>query len=200
MRISTKIEPISRDIRLLIDADLSPEAQSQVLAEYAAEEIAAAAETNRQVLGGEAAEKTVIVDGRVGAALETVRPDGVIVAEFHLIADVIAWIGAQLVQASPVRSGRYQNSHVMFVDGREMPLGAEIDSAREVAFVNVQPYARKIERGASAQAPEGVYMAVAELARRRFGNIARIFFDYQSVVGGSRNKADRNPAIIVQVG
>jgi hypothetical protein len=51
-------------------------------------------------------------------------------------------------------------------------------------FVNVQPYARKIERGESPSAPEGVYEAVATLARQRFGNVARIRFEYRVPVGG----------------
>jgi hypothetical protein len=51
--------------------------------------------------------------------------------------------------------------------------------------VNTQPYARKIERGHSKQAPNGVYETVAHLAARRFGNMARIRFGYRSPLFGS---------------
>ena len=53
-------------------------------------------------------------------------------------------------------------------------------AAEEYVFINTQPYARKIEgtggRRMAPQAPDGVYQAVATLAQRRFGNIARITF------------------------
>jgi len=73
-------------------------------------------------------------------------------------------------------------------------------------FLNIQPYARKIERGQSSQAPDGVYQAVATLAQRRFGNVAKITFSYRTAIGGAiigGRKGDRsdlrNPAIIVSL-
>ena len=52
-------------------------------------------------------------------------------------------------------------------------------------FLNAQSYARKIERGQSSQAPDGVYEAVAAMAARRFGNVARIRFGFRSVQEGA---------------
>ena len=84
-------------------------------------------------------------------------------------------------------------------------------------FLNTQPYARKIEgyRGlggvvhrapSSPQAPDGVYQAVATLAQRKFGNVAKITFSYRTAIGGEiiggkagdRSKL-RNPAIVVRL-
>jgi hypothetical protein len=50
--------------------------------------------------------------------------------------------------------------------------------------VNTQPYARKIEKGLSPAAPDGVYEVVAALAKRRFGNIASIKFSYRAPLAG----------------
>jgi hypothetical protein len=54
-------------------------------------------------------------------------------------------------------------------------------------FINTQPYARKLEKGASSQAPDGVYQSVAVLASRRFGNIAKVRFGYRVPLFGSIN-------------
>lgn len=200
MTISSRIESISRDVALLIAEDLSPEAQSAALAQFAAGEIAEAERANRGVVGSGLAGKQVFVDGREGAPLASVQPNGVIVAEFNLLGDMIEWIGAQLVLNSPRRSGKYASSHVMFVDGVQQQLGSAVADASEVAFVNLQPYARKIERGLSSQAPDGVYQAIASVAARRFGNVARVYFDYRTLVAGSKAKNNRQPAIVVRIG
>lgn len=199
MGISIKVEPIDRDIALIVADDLSPEAGSGFLAAFAQEQIDDARSSNGQIMG-QVPSYEQTVDGRLGAALESVRPDGTIVAEFDLLFELFSWIGAQLVSRSPRRSGRYAQSHVFFVDGRETEILAAVPDARQYAFVNVLPYARKVERGLSAQAPDGVYQSVAAVAARRFGNIARIRFEYRAVAEGRRAKTDRNPAIVISLG
>lgn len=194
MPVRVKVDPINRDIDLLLSQDLSPSAMSQVFAEYAHGEIEDAKQTNARILG-RVPRHTVTVDGREGAPLTTVRPDGVIVAEFELVQDLLIWIDQQLVTHSPRKSGQYARSHVLFADGVEADV-SKPRLAQEYVFINVQPYARKIERGSSSQAPDGVYQAVSVLARRRFGNVARVTFSYRTVQGGK----ERNPAIIIMLG
>lgn len=101
--------------------------------------------------------------------------------------------------------------HRLYADGAEVAVGvrgqipADVPQAGEYVFLNIVPYARKIERGLSPQAPEGVYQTVAVLAQRRFGNLARVTFSYRTAVGGGivggklGNRAEqRQPAIIVR--
>lgn len=183
MVISTRVDPVDRDIRLIIDQDLSPAAQSERLAAFAGEALADAEATNRAALGMTPPHHT-FVDGREGAALASVRPNGVIVFEFDLVFDMLEWIGKQLVRNSPVLTGRYARSHRLFADGMEIQPGGTVPPAETYVFVNLQPYARKIERGLSDQAPDGVYQSVAALAKRRFGNIAAIKFSYRSIQEG----------------
>lgn len=207
MAVSTRVEPINRDIDLMLHESLSPQAQSAALAEFAGAQIDEATQANRNVLG-RSPRRTVTVDGREGAPLESVSPAGVIVAEFELVDDVLAWIGEQLVRHSPVgKTGLYQRSHTLFADGVEIDVGGVIPAATEYSFLNLVPYARKIELGSSSQAPDGVYQAVAMLARRRFGNIAKIGFSYRtalqgSIIGGAQGNrsSQRNPAVIVTLG
>lgn len=214
MAISTKIEPLDRDIALILSEDLSPEARSAVLAEYAHEQISEVRMQNAQVLG-QVPDYEVIVDGRRGASLESVKPSGVVVAEFDLLLELFAWIGQQLVANSPVRSGLYSRSHVFLADGIEVEPTGAVPEAAEYVFANTQPYARKIENGLSAQAPDGVYQSVAAVATRRFGNVARIYFGYREFAGGAVGAyggrfsaksraavktATRQPAIIIKLG
>lgn len=205
MSLRVRADPIDRDIELMLSESLSPKAQAATLAEFAKEQIEEARQANRSALRREP-RSTIAVDGRQGAALASVRPDGVIVAEFELVEDVLRWIAEQLERYSPRKSGRYQKSNILFADGVEIDPNGPIGVADEYIYVNAQPYSRKIELGSSSQAPDGVYQVVAVLGQRRFGNIARISFSYRtalvgSIVGGrSGNRSEnRNPAIIVRV-
>ena len=184
MALRTRIDPIDRDIGVLIDDLVSPRAQSARLAQVAAEELARGQAQNQSVLGYVPKHDT-FVDQRRDVPLESVRPDGTIIFEFKLIESTLGDIAEMLVLASPVRSGRYQGSHALFADGVEVEPGKVPPNASEYALVNSQPYARKIERGLSPQSPEGVYHVVAELAARRFGNIARIRFGFRSLPSGA---------------
>jgi hypothetical protein len=206
MATSIRIEPIDRDIRLILDENLSPQARSHDFADFAQDTIDQVEADNASILGRVPRSKT-FVDGRETNDLYSVRPDGgIIVAEFELIDDALQWIAQQLEQHSPVKTGRYQKSHTLFADGQEVAIGGTIPEADEYVFTNSVPYARKIERGSSSQAPDGVYQAVASLAQRRFGNIARITFGYRTAIGGTfvggragNRSENRNPAIIVRL-
>ncbi len=183
MAVSIKIDPIAKDVELFFAESLGPEGRSKALAAFAREQLAAAQKTNAAAIGRQPQHDTY-VDGVKGGTEESVRPDGTIIYEFELVTDVIDWIQEQLIRHSPVRSGRFQKSHLLFADGVEVQFGAKIPAATVYVFVNSQPYARKIERGLSSQAPEGVFEVVAVLGQRRFGNIATVRFAFESLLGG----------------
>jgi hypothetical protein len=191
--LTTRVQPLVQDVNLMMREDLGAKGRSALLAGFALEAINDAAQQNKQALGV-VPPYDIYVDGQEGAQLTSVKPDGVIRAEFHLVFDVLAWIATQLQTHSPVLTGRYAKSHELFADGAEVGDPDHAPPADEYVFTNIQPYARKIERGKSSQAPDGVYQAVATLAQSRFGNIAKITFSYRTVIGG-----ERNPAIIVRL-
>lgn len=182
MAVRIRIDPIDRDIAVLLSQDLSKESQSQVFAQFAREKIEEARVINRTALGRDPRVR-ITVDGAEGVSLARVRPDGTIIAEFEIVLDALGWINTQLQMHSPVKSGLYAKSHELFADGAHVPNPNNAPPAEEYVFVNVQPYARKIERGLSSQAPVGVYQAVATLGSGRFGNSARISFSFRSAVG-----------------
>ena len=196
MAVTVRVEPIAKDIELML-ADIKGPGAGQALAQFAREEIEAAKETNRSVLGRVPPYK-IVVDGNKGASLDSVRGDGVVFVEFELIGDILTFISDMLHQFSPTKTGTYKRSHIILADGQEIAPGGQAPIAAEYVFINTVPYARKIERGSSSQAPNGVYEAVSLLARRRFGNFASIVFAFRSITTG-RGRSDRNPAVVVRL-
>lgn len=173
----------------------SLQARQRIAADAAQRILTDATAKNRAALGREPPHRT-IVDGRDGAPLASVNPDGgSIVFRFTLVRDVLAWIDEQLVIHSPVLTGRYAKAHTWLADGQPFELGATVPEAREYSVVSTVPYAWKIERGASSQAPHGVYEVVAVLAGRRFDNIAHVGFGFRSplldYVPGGANRVER---------
>lgn len=183
MAVSIKFKPMDRELKILVDKALSPEIRQSLIARVAREGIAEGDAVNRAALGA-SPPHTETVDGRQGAPLESVNPDnGIIVARWEFLNEVVAWVNEELRRVSPVRSGRYRDSHVLLADGVEVEPPATGIVAKEWGFVSTVPYARKIEPGIppgraalSKQALKGVYLAVAADARQRFGNIAIIRF------------------------
>jgi len=219
--LSARIEPVDRDVEVLISDVLSPVAQSAALAEEARKQLKVGEEQNRSVLG-RIPPHTTTVDGSANGDENQVKPDGVIVYEFDLATDLFVYIADQLQTHAPVggagdpHPGLYKKSFDLYADGELIEVGKAIpQEAREFVFINDLPYSRKIELGRSSQAPDGVFQAVALLARARFGNVARIEFNYRAPLGAPKtvqvsprgtararteNKSDnRYPAIVVSL-
>ncbi len=176
-----RISPAIREMELKLSAHMSARHRSERLAAFALEKITEAKIANGQ--NGEMARHRQIVDGREGAPLSSVKPDGVIIARFDLLREVLDWIAIQLNHESPVAKGTYAKSHVLFVDGEPFEGDGPLPEGKVYSFSNVQPYARRIEFGWSSKAPEGVYEAVATVAARKFGNIAKIKFGFFPILG-----------------
>jgi hypothetical protein len=205
MPLRTRVQPIQKDVQLLLDEFKSPQQRSKALAQFAHDEIEDAKKINRRALGYDPP-VTIYVDGNKSISIESVK--NVVVADFELIGQLVLWVHGQLQMHSPVRTGKYKRSHTLFADGHQVePIGPEVPVASEYVFVNLVPYARKIERGSSSQAPDGVYQVVAHLAQQQFRGVGRITFSYRTVlegliVGGKKGdrSENRNPAIIIKGG
>lgn len=183
----------ARDISLRIERTLSREAQQKVVAKAARGILKDAQEQNARVLG-QVPPHEHWVDRQPQAPFETVNPDGGnITIQFQLVNEVVDWIYARLVEASPVLTGDYRNSHRLFADGAEMTEPDPTLQARRWEIVSNLPYARKIERGLSDQAPDGVYEVTAALARQRFGNVAEIKFTWVGIIEGMTGEYSRQP-------
>jgi hypothetical protein len=196
MAVVTKVDSIEKEVDIIINDMLSPAAQSRAFAAFAREEIKAGDELNRQILG-RVPPRTVTVDGSPGSALERVSPTGTIVAEWELVVDILQWIADTLRERSPVVSGIYREGHTLFIDGVEVPMGAQIPSATEYVFTNQVPYARKLEVGKTesgrdfvVQVPNRIYERTFKDAKARFGKQVRISFGYEALVGAYKLQQD----------
>ena len=199
--LSGSAEPLDLDVQAIIAEDLSPDAQSRILAQVARDELAAAEATNRVALGYVPGHTTT-VDGAAGADESRVRPDGEIVYAFDLVQDLFAWIAHELESFAPVRSGRYLHAFLFFVDGVLASLDGEAPEGREFVFMSAVPYAGKIEgehrAPESPQAPNGVFEAVAVLAQHAFPG-ADVAFSYRSPFTPITGVKD-TPAITIRLG
>lgn len=187
-------------------AAASPQALRKLMFSTARAQIEAVEESHRRLLGT-ALPKRQVVDGMEGKPIEQVERS--IVIEWSILAFAARWVGRELMARSPVKSGRYKDAHSLIVDGEVVRFQRaalrDLSPAAEVAFVNLLPYARKIEKGLSPKAPSGVYEATAEAARARFKGL-KIEYAYRTYAGdlprwktGPRNAAQRRfPTIVMR--
>ncbi len=184
MALRTKLDSFDLTRDVMVAAGLTPQGQAKAFQQAAREIIASTDQRNARALG-HVPPKTVTVDQSRGASIESAKADSVVFVEYELVETALGFIGDLLVRHSPVRSGRFQKSWILFADGVAVEPGKIPSGAEEYAFLNAQPYSRKIERGLSPQAPEGVADVVATLAKRRWGNIANIRFSFRSFPSGA---------------
>lgn len=164
----------------------------------------------------------VVTDGVPRRAPDQVRAFGKIewIARANAV-EMALWIKAQVEQRSPVLTGAYQRGHILMLNGAEAKDLRGYRTGDRIQIVNPMPYARKLEgrpartrgrkgqrtrtagvRGASKQAPQGVYRVVHRLAVARYGRSVFIDFKYVplstgvTVRGrGAKRRAHVYPAI-----
>lgn len=181
---------------------LTGEPRRRQLIALAHQVIAEASEINDRATGQKVGYAT-IVDGRLGAPIETVKTGGMIVALFAVHAAAVDFTWATLAALSPVDQNPktmdevvYRDRHLLLVNGEEQSPPVDVKPDDIVTFVNLLPYARKIEHGWSKkQAPDGVYEAAAAIVKGRFGNIVDIRFGYGSFLGSTASRDTRYPYI-----
>lgn len=204
------------DRRIVFDGSgiFSPQMRAEAFARMASSSIAEIDASNDAAVGRDVAYKT-FVDGHATPNLRVATENSVIVARWELGAGVIAYIADLLAHAGPALTGAYRKSMRIYADGVEIDDPDKAFGAREVLFLSIVPYARKIERGLKGYAPGHVYEAVAAMANARFSNAARIKFTYAEPEGpaplldawvakaassqkrGGAAKNRRQPAILV---
>lgn len=205
--------PVRGTVEALIRGDLSPAAQREAAAAYARQKLDEVKDHNRRATGREPPHRQV-VDGRVGAALDTVNPNGGRIVFLFDVGpnDVLTFVAEQLVLHAPRKSGRFADSFRLYAGGRQIEAGAALPRADEYLVMSPLPYSGKLERGLSDQAPDGLFHAVATLAARLFGDRFSVRFSYRGLgefgltpnasggrgAPGERRARDRTPVIVVR--
>lgn len=190
-----RITPFARQMDIA-KSNLVGEGRRRHLIEVAQRLRDDALENNARILGRRPDYETV-VDGIKGAAEENVRLGGTIVYLFQIggqsMAEAVRSALDLVRRLSPKLTGRYRDTHRVLVNGFEISTAnpEALDALKEtdiVAVVNLQPYARRIERGWSKQAPNGVYEVAAGMLKSRFGNLLKIGFTYDRYPGFGAGK------------
>jgi hypothetical protein len=171
-------------------ANMEPAALAAQLAAFAKSELAAAIQR-----GDASPPYETVVNGRVGAAEESVIPPGPIVYVFsggNLWPAVIGFALDYLQRRSPVDSGDYRNSFVVIADGRikggsyagvyrRALLGGkvqgptDIPASAKVIITNTQPYTRKIEMGAMRMSvPPGLFKDAESAVAGEYGEVVSV--------------------------
>jgi hypothetical protein len=172
------------DQRVVFDGAgiFGPEARAEAFANMARASIEEIDRENDAAVGRDVHYRT-FVDGHETSNLREAKETSVILARWELGAGVVSYIWDLLGKSGPVLSGKYRASARMYADGVEIDDPDKAIGAREVLFLPIVPYARKIERGKGGYAPGHVYEAVAAMANARFSNVARIKFTYAEPEG-----------------
>jgi hypothetical protein len=152
------------------------------------------------------------VDGTTRKPLELVNPFGTVdvVAKVG-ISDMVLGIYNFIVLKSPITTGYYSRQNIVLVNNKNVAENeeqlknflktAEFKHSDTIRFVNIAPYARKLERhGVSrgrkkpkvnkrhgkrlgeVNVPNGVYVLAERAAQRKYGKNAYIKFNF--IVGG----------------
>jgi hypothetical protein len=161
----------------LATADLEPAAIKVALAAFARESLA------ELISSGQASPRyDRYVNGRLGAAEETVELPGPIIYEFSLWEPVITFALDALQKASPRKSGRFAASFIVLANQKVVTDYDSIGPEDEVIITNFQPYIRKVEGGQLGTARFAVFDGTKRALARVFGgarNSAAFSFETQ---------------------
>lgn len=182
MAARVKIQVFDRSFFFEGGGIFSPEARAEAFAVMAKTTFEEIDQENDAAVGRDVKYRT-FVDGRETTNLREAKDKSVIVARWELGAEVVAYIWDLLHKAGPRLSGDYRALIGMYADGVGITDPDDAIGAREVLFVSLVPYARKIERGQGGYSPGHVYQAVAAMANARFSNIAKIKFTFAEPEG-----------------
>ena len=201
--ITTKVERFDRGVTDVMQSWIAPASQSQLLSAAAKDLFAQTDAANQAAAGAQSVSHVTTIDGFKTEALDRLNANSVVTRAYDLMPMVLAAIGEMLWEFSPVRTGRYQHSHRLLVDGQEIAdvspgwvVPALPPDAHEIAFVATAPYAGLLEPhdgqpGESRQESDGAYHVVAVLGNAEYAPLASMTFTYISF--GGRDE----PAIVI---
>lgn len=115
-----------------------------------------------------------------------------VVIRYTYIDDIAQFVLQTLRDRSPVGSGAdkhpglYRDSHMLFIDGHNVPDAKNWQPGQALEFSNPVPYARQIELGTmKISVPPHVYEDTAPLVAARYGNSVNVQFVFMPLRFGS---------------
>lgn len=173
----TGMDFFERDLRLAT-AGLEPQQINAALAKFARVELAKA------IAAGASPQYERSVNGRIGAAEESVIAPGPIVYTFVNWSIAINAALAELQRRAPRRSGRYAGSFVVVVGGRTVVTDySKLRPNAEIVIFSPMPYTRKIETGYNGPGARHFDLSKSAL-NRHFKGAFEFEMKYVDVPGG----------------
>jgi hypothetical protein len=171
------MEFFERDLRIAT-AGLEPTQVNAALAKFARAELAKA------IAAGASPQYDRYVNGRAGAAEESVVAPGPILYVFTNWTLVINTALEELKKRAPRRTGRYANSFIVVVGGRTVVTDySKLRPDSEVIILNAYPSTRKIETGYNG--PGKRHFDLSKVALNgRFKGAFQFEMKYVDVPGG----------------
>jgi len=126
-------------------------------------------------------------------ALETVKLPGPIVSAFDYRREIAKVALEELRKASPVDSGAYRDSHMLYLNGGEIDqLPMILGPGDDIAITNPVPYARRIEVGKTKSGRAFVLKVEPNVYERtlkriilpKYRNAANLTFGYLTLPSG----------------
>jgi hypothetical protein len=156
---------LSQHLQVLVDRALPESRQRQIAADYAR------GIRDGLIASGRAPRRfTTTVDGREGAAEESVRLDGGRIRyEFSTFGQAVAFALDYLQERSPVLTGEYKRSWLVLVGGSPWRQSvADIPGDADVTITNDRPFHRLLELGSNGKASARRVRRVKYKNRRGF--------------------------------
>jgi hypothetical protein len=171
------MEFFERDLRIAT-AGLEPTQVNAALAKFARAELA------KVLAAGASPQYDRYVNGRAGAAEESVIAPGPIVYYFTNWPLVINAALAELQRRAPRRSGRYAGSFIVVVGGRTVVTDySKLRPDAEVVIFNARPQTRRIETGYNGPGKRHFDLSKVAL-NTRFKDGFKFEMKYVDVPGG----------------
>jgi hypothetical protein len=119
---------------------------------------------------------------------------------YRYIDDVVQFALQTLRDLSPVGSagdphpGLYRDSHMLFIDGRNVPDAKSWQPGQVIHISNPEPYARKIELGTmKISVPPHIYEQAAQIVAARYSDQVEVQFLFMPVRFGSIDAYANSP-------
>lgn len=127
---------------------LNASAASQAIARAARERVALVEQQQAARSGGTMPDHISYVDGRQDSRFESVKPDGVILLQWHYLTEAVIRVVDHLLVAGPEQKGDWKDSVQTFVGDDLVPRSQRLPAdATEATVVVRADYARRLEVG-----------------------------------------------------
>ena len=183
MAVSTRLQFVERDIKVMLDRDLSQAVLGKKLAEFARKD----RDEYLASVGGHPTYQT-IVNGRIGIPEEQVILPGPIVYSFSWLRP-IAQAGLEWLQReSPRLSGDYARGHFAMYNGSEIDIAQLPAEATEIVLTNDLPFSRKLHVGGmKTSAPPKIFEQCRQAILAKFGQVVEAQVRFLHLTGTARN-------------